>query len=94
MTTSEHVGIETKNARPGTFPSEFVAAPQETMTARANFSSNQRVVGAWSYAVPNYEAHRNWPNRTRAPVVQGYSDDQIRWFLTGQSLLIFRGAGG
>jgi hypothetical protein len=84
------VGIGTKNAGLGIFPSEHVAATQETLTARASFSGGQHGVGAWTHPVQTYKAHGIWPHLTRTLVVQGCTDDQNRRFLGGNSPLVFR----
>jgi membrane dipeptidase len=48
----------------------------------------------WAATVDGYRSWRDWPNLTAALVSAGYSDDEIRGFLGGNFVRVFREAVG
>jgi len=86
---ADHIGIGTDWAAP--VPKQLQVLLTEG-TRRIGFREELRV--DWGATIAELATYDDWPNITRALVEAGYSDDEIRGFLGGNFLRLFRDVVG
>ena len=86
---ADHVGIGTDWAPP--VPKQLQVLLTEG-TRRIGFREEHRI--DWGATITEIADYADWPNITRALVDAGYSDDEIRGFLGGNFLRLFRDVVG
>lgn len=88
---AEHVGIGTDWGEE--LPKQLMDMLNEEMR-QAGFGFREEHRVDWAATTEGFRTWREWPNLTAALLGRGYSEDEVRGFLGGNFLRVFRAAVG